>query len=531
MTILLFDPHYRRTWMFPRNIRRIEPWKLDQILNLLLACQEDTSTQDVQDWLYQELERLNIKRDRKKVKSSNAGGMRTYFSQLELLGLVTRDPKTKIYMPTRAGQKMMSHQNPLKVFRYQLCRLQYPSPYSVANNLSIDPRIKIKPFVFLCDLLRDERLNGLTSQEMAIPVLYGHNNDCFEYCVQMILKLRKHNGNFEEIIKSVNDFYTIKTKNRDFKAGLQDVLDIANTAKNYLQAGQLIINEEESKRYVLTSNQEALNILDTIGKEPIQPFNKEYSESFQIRYGRFDRKKGGINAKNEKNLKRDGFEVLISTLFTSQLSENPYGVNVQDFVKETAHNYGQSQTEIHRIISPLITRRRSIERQVVMDAAFSGGAQAKLLEKATTELFKRLGFDKSEWIGSKKASGRQGGFPDIYIRASHWTHCAFGDTKATVKYKFPIGDTLKLSSYYKLCEADLDPECPSDFFVYVAGGFENDCQVTKHLALCKQNLGKPVSAITVSALLELVEADTKPTVMAIIEKLSQGKYYTSATQF
>lgn len=532
MSVLSFDPLYRRTWMFPRNIRRIEPWKLDQILNLLLACQEDTSTQQVQDWLYQELENLNIKRDRNKMKTGNAGGMRTYYSQLELLGLIVRDPSSKIYVSTRAGQKMMNHEDPLKVFRYQLFRLQYPSPYSVANNLRIDPRIKIKPFVFLCDLLKDNRVNGLTSDEMAIPVLYGHNADCFEHCVQLILKLRQNNHKFETVVNSSQDFYTIKAKNRSFDAGLKDVLDIANTAKNYLQAGQMILEDSDSKRFVLTSNPEALTILNSVGREAIQPFDKQYSESFQIRYGRFDRQKG-VNAQpKEKSLKLNGFEVLINTLFSSQLSENPYGVDVTSFVKNTAKNYGKSETEIHRIISPLIERRHSIERRVILDAAYSGGAQANLLERATTEIFKKLGFDKSLWIGSKKATtNRQGGFPDIYIRASQWNHCALGDSKATAKYKFPIGDTQKLGSYYKHCELEIDPNCSSEFFVYVAGGFETDSQVKKHLALCKNNLGKPVSAITVSALLDLVEREAKPSLETMITKLSQGSYYTSATQF
>lgn len=532
MAVLSFDPLYRRTWMFPRNIRRIEPWKLDQILNLLLACQEDTSSQEVQDWLYQELENLNIKRDRNKIKTGNAGGMRTYYSQLELLGLVVRDPSSKIYKPTRAGQKMMNHEDPLKVFRFQLFRLQYPSPYSVANNLRIDPRIKIKPFVFLCDLIKDERLNGLTSDEMAIPVLYGHNNDCFDECVQLILELRKKEYKFEEVINSSQDFYTVKAKNRNFEAGLKDVLDIANTAKNYLQAGQMIFEDPESKRFILTSNPEALNIIDTIGREPIEPFDNNYPESFQNRFGRFDKKKAVKAQTKEKSSKINGFEVLINTLFSSQLSENPYGVDVNSFVKNTAKNYGKSETEIHRIISPLIERRHSIERRVILDAAYSGGVQANLLEKATTEIFKKLGFDKSLWIGSKKAkTGRQGGFPDIYIRASQWDHCALGDSKATAKYKFPIGDTQKLASYYKDCELEIDPNCPSDFFVYVAGGFERDTQVQKYLALCKNNLGKPVSAITVTTLLDLVEQEKKPSLKTIIAKLSQGSYYTSATQF
>lgn len=137
------------------------------------------------------------------------------------------------------------------------------------------------------------------------------------------------------------------------------------------------------------------------------------------------------------------------------MSDTPYGVNVRQFVDEIKTGYGLSENDVYNIISPLIQRRNSIEKQVVLDAAFSGGVQASLLEKAVTEIFKRLGFDQSQWIGSRKPKTRRGGYPDIYIRASSWNHCAMGDSKATNRYKFPIGDTQKLATYYNSCELEL----------------------------------------------------------------------------
>lgn len=534
MAILSFDPKYRRTWMFPRNIRRIEPWKLDQILNLLLACQDNTGSQIVQDALYTELEKLNIKRERNSIKSKNAGGMRTYFSQLEILGLIVADPKTKLYEPTKAGFEMMNHREPMKVFRYQLCRLQYPSSYSYSQNLKIDPRIKIKPFVFLCKLLRDERLGGLSCKDMVIPILYGHSDDCYEECVTRILKLRNEKYDFTKVIFDKKDFYTVKAKNRNYDGGLKDVLDIANTAKNYLQAGNMILEDDDfadNKRYVLTSDFDALEILQNIGEEPIEQYDQISTENFQLRYGRYDSKKAVRPWGNKSALKNSGLNILVSTLFTARLSDTPYGVNVRQFVDEIKTGYGLSENDVYNIISPLIQRRNSIERQVVLDAAFSGGVQASLLEKAVTEIFKRLGFDQSQWIGSRKPKTRRGGYPDIYIRASSWNHCAMGDSKATNRYKFPIGDTQKLATYYNSCELELDTHCPSDFFIYIAGGFESENLVKKHLLLCRQNLGKPVSAITVGTLLDLVTLKQKPDLRTIIQKFSSGSFYTSVKQF
>ena len=55
-------PAYRTMWMFPRNIRRIEPWKLVQIASILEACTANTMEQSVQDGLYDQLEKLGVKR-------------------------------------------------------------------------------------------------------------------------------------------------------------------------------------------------------------------------------------------------------------------------------------------------------------------------------------------------------------------------------------------------------------------------------------------------------------------------------------
>ena len=179
MALVPFNPQYRRSWMFPRNIRRIEPWKMDQIINVLLACQGDTTSQEVQDFLYDELENLGIKRPKNEGGVRNPGGMRTYFAQLASLGLVWQDDN-KVYHATRAGEALKNHQEPLKVIRTQLLRLQFPSAYGKGQNIKMHPDIRVKPFVFLLRLIDDSRLRYLTDEEIAIPVLYGHNDDCFE---------------------------------------------------------------------------------------------------------------------------------------------------------------------------------------------------------------------------------------------------------------------------------------------------------------------------------------------------------------
>lgn len=63
----LKKPQYRTMWMIPRNIRKIEPWKLKQISSLLDAFDEKTNGQELQDQIYKELENLGIKCEKAEV--------------------------------------------------------------------------------------------------------------------------------------------------------------------------------------------------------------------------------------------------------------------------------------------------------------------------------------------------------------------------------------------------------------------------------------------------------------------------------
>ena len=72
------NPKFRTMWMFPRNIRKIEAWKLVQISQLLEACTGNTTSQTVQDQLYDQLENLGLKCKANAHGVKNPGGMRIY---------------------------------------------------------------------------------------------------------------------------------------------------------------------------------------------------------------------------------------------------------------------------------------------------------------------------------------------------------------------------------------------------------------------------------------------------------------------
>lgn len=245
-------PAYRTMWMFPRNIRRIEPWKLVQIASILEACTANTMEQSVQDGLYDQLEKLGVKRRLNEYRVGNGGGFRTYMAQLACLGLFWKDSQSGAYVTTHAGELLMQCMAPAKVLRCQLLRMQYPSVYGLGHNIRMHPDIRVKPFAMIVRLLKDSRLGGrITSPELAAPVVYGHNTSeaVYEACMEKILRIRE-GASPSDIIDSVDDVRTTRRYNEfdpdsDLKKGVEDAVTIANTAANYLLASQIAVPHPE----------------------------------------------------------------------------------------------------------------------------------------------------------------------------------------------------------------------------------------------------------------------------------------------
>lgn len=524
---------FRTMWMVPRNIRKIEPWKMVQISRILYNCDGDAGGQGIQDDLYAQLAHLGVKVKRNEENmSDNGGGMRTYFAQLACLGLFYRDANDK-WLPTIAGEALMNGADPSSVLRCQLMRMQYPSVYGNGHNVKASPQMKVKPFAFLVRLLKDERLGcRLGPKEMAIPVIYGRSASDYEKCVSKILAWRDSGENEADLVENVDDVRTPRRCNwsdsaGDLKKGIEDALTIANTFKNYLQATGIVVPMEND--FVLSSDESVLRDLDRFTKDSgqIEPAPVVGSEQqWQRRYGRYDRTK---DTRTSVQSKRDGFSTLVTNEFIQTLTDNPFGVDLDAFVNSQSKRWSKPKADIERIISPILPRQKSIEREAVLQAAYSGGEESKRLELATTELFRRIGFDLSEHIGQKKAKNRSGGYPDVRIRASVLTECGFGDSKATSKYGFSINDTSKLGTYYKHCDQEFPDKTPSSYFVYIAGGFDRKTDIVeKHLGLCASNYGRPVSAITITALMDLAEMEGLPDAGKLAAAFASGKYFTSA---
>ena len=246
----------------------------------------------------------------------------------------------------------------------------------------------------------------------------------------------------------------------------------------------------------------------------IEPLDPEHQEAWQQRYGRYDKTRASRTLSAARAV--NGLAACVQAAFIQEHAANPFGFDVAAFISSEAKRWGCPEAEISSVIDPLLP-------------SVSGGKEWLLLEKAMTSVMIRLGFDESEHIGQKKAP-RDGGYPDIRIKASTMQTSGFADTKATSRYGMDTNDTNKLYLYYKDCWAEFLDRAPSSFFMYIAGGFDGKdaASVLNTLERCTQKYGRPVCAITVNAMLRLVRMNNRPGPEAMVRAFSLRAYYPSA---
>ena len=256
----------------------------------------------------------------------------------------------------------------------------------------------------------------------------------------------------------------------------------------------IVTDAEDNKRFELNEDVCVQGDICTWMDERIEPLDPDHLAAWQQRFGRYTKTKS-IRSRSTQQI--NGEKALVCSNFINAVTEAPYAFNLQAFINDQAATYGKTPAEIREAIS---------------------------LEKAVTGIFRKLGFDLSEHIGQKTASNREGGYPDIRIRASGMTECGFGDSKATKNYGLPLNDTIKLKTYYKDCWQEFDDKTPSRFFLYIAGGFGKSAKaVESSLQKCSESYGQPVSAVTVDALLDLVEMTNPPPAAKLMDAFNQAQ--------
>lgn len=490
MSLLSFNPLYRRMWMFPRNIRDINPWKLCQIMKVLADC-SDFEFKDNRDqkYIYAMLEDSGIKRP-SKTKDINPGGMRTYYAQLVALGLIYEGSKKEFHY-TIAGRELSEGRNPQKVLQYQLLRHQYPSIYSFGRNVMIDPRINVKPFVFILEMLQDIRLSGyLTCSEIIVPVLYGHNSMCLDTCIRKIVRMRKNEGAVESVI----DNYTIDlyTPRSGMGKNLNNAKDIANTAKNYLEAVGLIVKlgEKQFGEQKYSFNRCFEEVFEQLKNEPfIRCDETTDKETFQRSYGRYESVDDTLSQDENLVGRESPDREFIQFRYALYANNNPF-YSDSDFYDEM-RGMNMKMDFVAEAIKPYVALRHSIDRNNFLELATSSGTKKQEYKLALVNLFQSLGYMEED--GIPDIPGNQDLIYLLFENVSTGERC--------LVVASDLGN-------YSLVQEDIP--CQFNFnkpqyCLVIAGGFKGD--VGSSVEEVTETTGIPVTAMKAKTLVRAYELE------------------------
>lgn len=441
---------YRKIWMFPRNKRRILPLETALFLKAMVVASELGSTwsgdQQQQNHFAKLLEDYGLKGGGNQ-RDANSGGARTYEAQLRLLGLLFKGSNGALSL-TQSGLAAVELEDLANTFIWQILKVQYPCLYSVGQNVNIDPSIKVRPFILLLDLMQDKDLNGLTYEDMRIPVVFGHNHSAFEECKAKIL-LARNNG-VESVIPDGEYIRTAKTVNTSYKKRLADINDIANTFKNVLQGAGMIeervVDSDISRWFIVKSIipdfNEAKNLpfVDFANLQPIQA---------QLQYG--------LRRNSLKDTRRvlmparlpelDTASGVIYEKFLKDVELPATQKDISEFASQMMKELGISRDAVIRALQPIINNSETYVNARLIELSKGGNPTAEAFEKNVTKIFEvDFGYE-STWTGRTHRRGT-GAYMDVFVVELGRNLCGIIDTKSTNIYDLPHQDVTKATSTY-----------------------------------------------------------------------------------
>ncbi len=472
----------RKIWMFPRNIRRLEPWKISEILTQLSIAvigRSWSGEQELQDEFTDLLEESGIKRPGEQW-DPNSGGARTYLAQLRCLGLVFKHPDYGIQL-TLAGEAFIDGKPPLEILQHQLSKLQYPSPYSKSRNVWIDKSLEIRPFLFLLRLLRDQDLNGLTKDEIAFFVIvYGHKNSDFVLVKKKIQNYREINQDpFNKKYMKLSE--TTKTSNHSITDRKTYLRDIANTAVNYLLGAQLVFREENRVKINLTFESKIDN---WIQNEPDLLTAKVPDHVFQRRFGAYGKQKDTrkFDPNRSANVKQLTKEKIINNEFLKIASQQPLCYDDLSLVVEKISNKtGIQNNEIRNQIKEKIVHGISYFERQFLNYSVGGRDTALDFEKSACEILDEIDGIRAFHTGQLTREGI-GGYADVFVYFEKSNDCGIIDLKASGAYSISSDHHYRMvknyvPNYHELSNKLIGDKSPDlSFFAYVAGGLSHSVE-------------------------------------------------------
>jgi len=515
MSLVKHKKGFRHTWMIPRPKRYLDPYKFSKICCEIEKTLSDEWSGNIENQksFTKSLENQNLKKQGEQY-DLNSGGPRTYLNQLECLGLIFKNNKN--YYLTISGELIVSGIEPKKILQHNLLKLQYPSPYSKNPNCNINPKIKIKPFMFILDLLLDKRVKSLNDYELILIVAFGHNDQCKELCIKKILQFRKYK-NFKDGLKKIllpfkKYLITSKTSKNTIDKIIDNLKDNANTFGNYLQGVDLVKEVYGSKPKTLEFNLEYLKVFDD-AKKNTKYLKITSNEQFQRIYGKYLNKKDTRSLDSIKKIKGKILEknhmVKLKFFELEELFADQKQIP-ESFYNDLYEGYSIKKEEVNEIINPLIQNYFDDNLRDFLLVAKSGKKYHLQFEKEIVKIFRNyFGFISHHTGQIKRDSEEGGGYSDILIVSNERNLCALLDGKAIKNYSLPNTDRLNMINNYipnfnELVLRFEHKNLSLKFVSYVASSINHNSNIQKWcIQISKKCNNLPVSVISADDLAKL----------------------------
>lgn len=435
--------------MFPRNKRRMPPLETALILRAMVVASELGSTwggeQEQQNKFTQLLEQYGLKKGGNQ-RDIHSGGARTYESQMSLVGLLYKDSNGQLKL-TQAGEDLVAFNDTAKTFEYQILKVQYPSAYSMASGVGLDRSIKIRPFIFLLKLAADPDLNGLSDIDMVVPVVFGKNDDSYEQCKQLILRLR--NEGVDAVIPDDATIRTSNTKNKTFSERLVDLHDIANTFKNIMDSSGIADLRDVDGQARVFPRQDVLARIPEIDTLPFVDFINLPKVQAAFQYGMRtgatkDTRRTFMPSKAPELLTTSG---LIYQRFLKEVALPVSQREVDEFVIRMVAEFRVPREDVLLSLEPILANKEQYTGWQLLDLSRGGAKTAEAFEKSVAKIFELDFGYQAEWVGRTNRT-KTGGHMDVFVVELGRNLCGIIDTKSMKTYDLPHQDSAKAITTY-----------------------------------------------------------------------------------
>ncbi|MBA4246965.1 MAG: hypothetical protein C0444_01535 [Microbacterium sp.] len=411
----------------------------------------------------------------------------------------------------------------MDLLRHQVMRFQYPSPYSQSQQVKIDPKFKVRPFVLLLRLLLDPDLERkLTHDDVALIVIFHGTGDSAADAVRVATLIKEFRSSGIDEAQFLADH----CKESDtFAKARARFKDIANTVFNWLEVTGVV---EREKGAVFVSEGGAATaqaLLDQYSSLPLLR-NAEETERFQRSYGLPPwKQKDTRNLAATPSLSRAEFVFRqVNTVITrwaqsELLIEGATPEIVARLVTETQFEHQEVETAAKQILGTDRTLETYLYNYQALVYSQKRDAP-RVFEQATAEILRQVFGLEAVCVGQ---SGRE---PDVVVtQPNEWRGII--DTKAySGEYTLPSSHDRAMREYVERYSAT--PGETLRFWAFIAGAISRGAGA-KATSLSSQT-GIPGVVVGMLAWLQLIRLGQEKRVDGeqLADYLSKGGELTVA---